>query len=297
MFTSEWCKLQPIEVEAFVLNLRQKKYTLPMFINKMNKLKVLIITNYDIHPTELQNFEMLDHLSGLKRIRFENISIPFLSNTGVQLIKKLHKCSFSMCDVNEAFKSCNVQDSNIMPNLVEMSFDHCNIVEFPVVFSNIVSLKKLNITICHKFSALPEGIGMLVNLESLSLSSCSGLLELPDSITSLSNLKFLDISDCISLGKLPHNMRELGKLEKLDVRGCLKISNLPLSIIELEGGLKHVVCDEETAESFEILSYLLEGLKLEVAQANSSLGFLSTLRRDSYVVTLGMGSAKNKTRR
>ncbi|KAJ1436511.1 Powdery mildew resistance protein, RPW8 domain [Sesbania bispinosa] len=211
-FTSEWCNLQPTEVEALVLNLREKKCTLPMFIKKMNKLKVLIITNYDLYPADIENFELLDHLSNLKRIRLENVSIPLLSKTGVHL-KNLRKCSFFMCNVNEEFENCNIQVSVMLPNLVEMNFDNCNMVELPVVVSNIVSLKSLNITNCHRLSALPEGIGKLVNLESLRLSSCKSLLELPHSITSLLNLKFLNISDCISLKDLPMNIGKLVKLE------------------------------------------------------------------------------------
>ncbi|CAI8609216.1 unnamed protein product [Vicia faba] len=271
-FPSKWCNLQPTEVEALVLNLREKKCTLPMFMKKMTKLKVLIITNYDFYHAELDNFELLDHLSGLRRIRLEKVSIPFLGKTILQL-KNLQKCSFFMCNVNEAFKTCTIQDSEILPNLVEMNFDYCDMVELPNVISYIVSLKKVSITNCHKLSALHEGIGKLVNLESLRLSSCSGLLKLPDSITNIPRLKFLDISGCISLGQLPENMGELVKLEKVNMRGCSSISELPASVMDLEG-LKHVVCDEETAEKWEPFRTILGDIRIEVVQEDFNLDFL-----------------------
>lgn len=93
-----------------MLNLRGKKYRLPMFMKKMNKLKVLIITNYGSNHAEIDNFEMLDRLSGLTRIRLERISInPFLSKTGMQF-KNPKKYSFFECCVNgEAFENCTVQ--------------------------------------------------------------------------------------------------------------------------------------------------------------------------------------------
>jgi Leucine-rich repeat (LRR) protein len=255
-----------------VLNLREKKCTLPMFMKKMNKLKVLIITNYDFYPAELDNFELLDHLSSLRRIRFEKISIPFLGKTIVQL-KNLKNFSFFMCNVSKAFENCTIQDSEILPSLMEMNFDYCDMVELPNVISNTISLKKLSITNCHKLCVLHEGIGNLVNLESLRLTSCSDLLELPNSITNLHRLKFLDISGCISLGQLPENISELEKLEKLNMRGCSSISELPSSIMELKG-LKHVICDEETAEKWEPFRTILGDLRIEVVQEDFNLNFL-----------------------
>ncbi|RDX78683.1 putative disease resistance protein, partial [Mucuna pruriens] len=263
-FTSEWCNLQATEVEVLVLNLREKKRSLPMFMKQMNKLKVLIITNHDFYPAELENFELLDYLSDLKRIRLEKVSIPFLSKTGVPL-KNLHKFSFFMCNVNEAFKNSTIQVSDVVPNLEEMNIDYCDMVELPSGLSDIVSLKKLSITNCHKLSELPEGIGRLVNLESLRLTSCTSLVELPDSVTSLHKLKFLDISDCVSLSKLPENMGELRSLEKLNCRGCTRLTELPYSITDL-GDLRVVVCDEETAALWEPFKTMLSDLTLEVAQ-------------------------------
>ncbi|KAK7263083.1 hypothetical protein RJT34_30667 [Clitoria ternatea] len=271
-FTSDWCNLQPTEVEVLVLNLREKKRTLPKFMNKMSKLEVLIITNYDFYQAEIENFELLDYLSELKRIRLEKVSIPFLSKTGVQL-KNLQKFSFFMCNVSEAFKNGTVQISDVLPNLEEINIDYCGMVELPAGLSNIVSLKKLSITNCHKLSTFPEGIENLVNLESIRLTSCTSLVEFPESITSLQKLKFLDISDCISLSNLPNNIGKLGNLEKLNCRGCSRLAELPDSVTELEG-LRDVVCDEETAALWEPYKTILTDLRLDVTQVDSNLNWL-----------------------
>nr|KYP43400.1 putative disease resistance protein At5g66900 family [Cajanus cajan] len=235
-FTSEWCNLQPTEVEVLVLNLREKKHTLPMFMKKMNKLKVLIITNYDFYRAELENFELLDYLSDLKRIS-------------------------------------TIKISDVLPNLEEMNIDYCDMLQLPNGLSDIVSLKRLSITNCHKLSALPEGIGKLVNLESLRLTSCTSLEELPDSITGLQKLKFLDISDCVSLVKLPENMGELSSLERLNYIGCTRLNELPYSVTEL-GGLRVVVCDEMTTALWEPFRTMRGDIKLDVTQVDFNLNWL-----------------------
>ncbi|TKY55749.1 disease resistance protein [Spatholobus suberectus] len=140
---------------------------------------------------------------------------------------------------------------------------------------DIVSLKKVSITNCHKLSALPEGIEKLVNLESLRLTSCTSLEELPDSITSLHELKFLDISDCVSLSKLPENLEGLRSLERLNCRGCTIFTRLPHKITDL-GGLRVLECDEETAASLEHLRTMLSRLTLKVAQVEFNLNWLSS---------------------
>ena len=65
----------------------------------MSKLKVLIVTNYNFHLTELTNFELLGTLSNLKRIRLERISVlSFVT------LKSLKKLSLYMYNLNHAFK-------------------------------------------------------------------------------------------------------------------------------------------------------------------------------------------------
>lgn len=72
-----WSEILPLKVEILVLNFRTKNYTLPEFVAKMDRLKVLIVTNYGFSSTELGNFQLLGSVPNLKRIRLEKVSIPF----------------------------------------------------------------------------------------------------------------------------------------------------------------------------------------------------------------------------
>ena len=272
MFASDWFNMLPIDVEVLVLNLQAKKYTLPKFMEKMSKLKVLIVTNYGFNLADLENFELLGYLSNLKRIRLEQVSIPSFGKTRLQL-KNLKKLTLFMCNMDEAFKNCATEISDMLPNLVEINIDYCNMVELPSGLCNIGCLKKLSITNCHDLSALPEGIGKMVNLELLRLSSCTDLEVLPDSVRNLQKLKYLDISDCISLIKLPEQMGELCNLEKLYMKGCSRLRDLPPSVMDLER-LEEVICDEEMIGLWEPFQTMLAGLKIVVAKTDISLNWL-----------------------
>ncbi|XP_022725072.1 probable disease resistance protein At5g66890 [Durio zibethinus] len=49
-FSFNWGSIQAPEVEVLVLNFRTKNYTLPVFMEKMEKLKILIVMNNGIYP-------------------------------------------------------------------------------------------------------------------------------------------------------------------------------------------------------------------------------------------------------
>ncbi|KAG2724543.1 hypothetical protein I3760_01G022800 [Carya illinoinensis] len=261
MFSSSWCNIQPPEVEVLVLNFQTKNYQLPKFVEKMDKLKVLVVTNYGFLPAEVSNFQLLGSLPYLKRIRLARLSIPFLCKTPMQM-SSLKKISLFMCSIGRAFRNSTVQVSDAFPNLTDINIDYCkDLVELPDGLCDIAHLKKLSITNCHKLSALPEAIGMLANLEMLRLRSCTDLSELPESIRRLQNLRILDISDCLSISKLPKHIGELCKLEELHLKGCLRLSRqLPESIMDLKQ-LKLVICDEERAKLWEPIKDFLTNLK------------------------------------
>ncbi|KAG7993771.1 hypothetical protein I3843_01G022300 [Carya illinoinensis] len=250
-FSSSWCKIQTPEVKVLVLNFRTENYTLPEFVEKMEELKVLIVTNYGSFPVELGNFQLLGSVPNLKRIRLEKVSIPSICKT-LSASRKLEKISLFMCHIGHAFRTCSIQISDALPNLREINIDYCiNLVELPAGIFDIISLKKLNITNCHKLSKLPEGLGKLRNLEVLRLRSCTELLELPESTESLHNLVVLDISDCLSISKLPKHIGKLCNMKEFHMKGCLALRNqLPPSILDLQH-LKLVGCDEGMAKRWE----------------------------------------------
>ncbi|TKY55745.1 disease resistance protein [Spatholobus suberectus] len=243
MLTPELSNIVKAEVvEVLVLNLRTKKYTFPEFIRKMNELKVLIVTNYDdFYCSEIDNFELLDSLSGLKRIRLEQISVTTFGKW-----HNLRKLSLYNCNTREAFESDRIPISDALPNLVELCIDYCkDLVKLPPGFCDITSIKKLSITRCMEFIALPQDIGNLENLKTLRLSSCARFEEIPASIGKLLQLRFLDISGCVSLHNLPEEIGNLLNLERLHMTGC-SCKMPPSSVTKLEK-LENLICDEETA--------------------------------------------------
>ncbi|XP_031275561.1 probable disease resistance protein At5g66890 [Pistacia vera] len=271
-FSSSWYDIKAPLVEVVVLTIQTKKYTLPNFMEMMDKMKVLIVTNNGFFLAELSNFKILGSLSNLKTIRLERVSIPSFDMTAIQM-KNLLKISLVLCNVGEVFRNSTFHVSDAFPNLKEMDVDYCNdLDELPDGVCDIVSLNKLSITNCHKLTQLPEGIGKLVNLELLRLASCAELEALPDTIGNLSNLNFLDISECLSFNELPIQIGELCSLKTLSMRGC-SACELPASIMNLKK-LEVVRCDEETAYNWEQFEALLTNLKVEEVKEDSDLNWL-----------------------
>ncbi|KAJ4828382.1 hypothetical protein Tsubulata_017840, partial [Turnera subulata] len=258
VFESNWFGVQAPDVEILVLNLQTKNYTLPKFMERMNKLKVLIVNNHGFRQAELTNFALVGSLSNLRRIRLEKVSIPsfFLTSARYYIIRtsvkleKLEKLSLVMCNIGEAFSNPAFNISDAFPNLVEINIDYCNdLVELPAGFCDLIRLKRLSITNCHKLRKLPEDIGNLVNLEILRLNSCTDLSALPHTITSLNNLKILDLSDCLSITELPEEFGKLCSLRKLYMMEC-GVDGLPSSVTKLVD-LKEMIGDREIASVWE----------------------------------------------
>ncbi|KAG5098069.1 hypothetical protein JHK82_047923 [Glycine max] len=247
-------------------------------MEKMSKLKVLIVTNYNFHLTELTNFELLGTLSNLRRIRLERISVHSFVT-----LKTLKKLSLYMCNLNHAFQNGIFLISDAFPNLVDLSIDYCkDMVLLPSGVCDITTLKKLSVTNCHKLFALPQEIGKWVNLELLRLSSCTDLEGLPDSIGMLSNLRHLDISNCISLLNLPEDFGNLCNLRNLYMTSCARCE-LPSSAVNLVN-LKVVICDEETAASWEGFESMLPNLQIEVPQVDVNLNWLYSVHLSLIVL-------------
>lgn len=273
-FSSKWYDMQLPEAEVLVLNFQTKDYALPKFVKNMDKLKVLIVTNHSNFPAELSNFQFIGHLTNLKRIRLERISVPsMITKTNVPL-KNLQKMSLYMCNIGEAFSNSCIQISYLFPNLREMNIDFCNdLVELPVGLCDIIHMKKLSITYCPKLSSIPNEIGKLVNLEVLRLRSCISLLGFPDSIRNLSKLTFLDISDCISIENLPEHMGELCSLRKLNMNHSSRLQELPKSVLDLEN-LKDLICDEEVKELWEPFLPFLTNIAIRFPKEDINLNWL-----------------------
>ncbi|KAM1174751.1 hypothetical protein FF1_027280 [Malus domestica] len=276
-FSSKWHDMQMPQVEVLVLNFQTKNYALPNSVVNMDELKAVIVTNYGFLPAELSNFQLLSSLPNLKRIRLERISIPSITKNPIHLAG-LKKISLFMCNIGEAFNNCAISISSAFPNLEEMNIDYCSdLIELPSEVCDLIKLKKLSVTNCHKLSALPEGIGNLENLEMLRLRSCTELSKLPTSMKYLGKVNFLDISDCFSIKVLPEDIGEMSSLRKINMRQCSRLQELPPSVMGLEQ-LKEVVCDEETKYLWEPFSSYLKNVRIIVAKENMNLNWLHKTR-------------------
>lgn len=273
MFSSTWFNIQSNEVEVLVLNFQTKNYTFPDFVKKMDKLKVLIVTNCGFSHAELCNFHLPGSVPCLKRIVLENVSVPSLCKNLEQL-RSLEKISLLRCNIGLAFKS--IQFSNALPNLVEINIDLCeDIAELLADLCDIICLKKLSITNCYKFSALPQGIGKLANLEVLRLRAFINLLNLPESIRSLHKLTIFDTSYCLKMMWLPEHIGEFCNMEELHMEACLLLrqhyqqwlNQLPPLIQNLKQ-LKLVTCDEEMANLWEPVKEHHTSVKVKVIRSS-----------------------------
>ncbi|KAJ6916190.1 hypothetical protein NC652_018779 [Populus alba x Populus x berolinensis] len=266
-FSSSWSTMQAPEVEVLLLNFQTEKFSLPEFIERMNKLKVLVLHNYGFVPAELSNFPLLGSLSNLKRIRLEKVSIPSLFLTSMKW-RKLEKMSLVMCNIDQAFNKSTNKISDAFPKLVELTIDYCNdLEELPTGFCDLVLLRKLRITNCHKLLALPEDMGNLLDLEVLRLNSCIELTGLPGSIGRLHKLQILDLSECLSVTELPEQIGQLHDLRKLYMIECSSCE-LPSSVENLVR-LKEVIGDQETAMSWNRFKPCLPSLTIKVHKENN----------------------------
>ncbi|KAK9948822.1 hypothetical protein M0R45_004383 [Rubus argutus] len=262
--------IQLAEVEVLVLNFQTKKYAFPEFVAEMANLKVLIVTSHGFLPAELSNFQVLGLLPNLKRIRLERISIASIAKNRVEL-KSVKKISLFLCSIGQVFTNSSFQISDAFPNLVELNIDYCSdLVELPVDLCDLIHLKTLSITHCHKLSALPSEIGKLINLEVLRLKSCTDLVTFPASTKDLEKLSFLDISDCFSIKELPYDIGEISTLKKINMRQCSRVEELPVSVLNLEQ-LQEVICDEETKGSWELFNL---NIKIRVLKEDFNLNWL-----------------------
>ena len=205
-------------------------------------------------------------------LKVERICIP----SSFVTLKNLKKLSLYLCDTREAFENSNMPISDAFPNLEELNIEYSkDMVGLPKGLCNITSLKMLSISSCHKLSSLPQEIGNLENLKVLRLNSCTDLEEIPNSVGRLSNLRDMDISNCINLPNLPEEFGNLCNLRILCMRSCARCE-LPSSIINLKN-LKEVVCDEETAFSWEPFKPMLPNLKIDVPPLDVNLNWLHAI--------------------
>ncbi|GLJ30695.1 hypothetical protein SUGI_0608150 [Cryptomeria japonica] len=274
MNKEDWCHMNFPRTEALVLNFSASEYCLPPFLQTMHKLKVLVIVNYNSKRATLEGLSVLSSLSQLKSLRLERMIVPPLHNY-CQSWEKLEKLSLSLCDGSEIMKWMQTSLCFNLPNLVELTIDHCsNLEELPACICNMTSLQKLSVTNCHDLYKLSDDLGKLSSLQMLRLYACPCLEELPYSICKLKHLKFLDISLCEYMQQLPDEFGQLSSLKVLDMRECSHVKKIPKSANGLKS-LVRVICDEKIGRQWTaIKASSIPRLHVEVAEEHFHLDWL-----------------------
>ncbi|KAL6139648.1 hypothetical protein ACLB2K_057950 [Fragaria x ananassa] len=223
------------EAEVLILNFQSEtSFALPEFVERMHKLKMLLVLNYSGCYVEMDNFELLGSLSNLRSLRLDGINFSCIIKSPVQL-KNLHKLylragSYEVEEEDEWSYDHEdpVELSHVFPNINEMVIEAFDFWECPAGLCELVHLTNLKIISSGRNSfELPEAIGNLVSLEVLKLENFGVL---PDSIGNLKKLKLLIISRFYSKDALPESIGNLVSLEVLRVEDCKNLSAVPDSI-------------------------------------------------------------------
>lgn len=259
MSEMDWLQMECPKTEVVVLNFSSSGYFLPPFLDRMPRLRALILINYNTSNALLHNASVFSSLTNLRSLWLEKISLPLLPDTTIPL-KNLQKVSLVLCDVSKSVNHSVFGLHLLFPRLSELTLDHCiNLTELPSGICQMPTLTSLSVTNCDSLEELPSELGRLNSLEILRLSACPSLKRLPEGVGSLVRLKYLDVSQCVKLGCLPERIGGCVSLEKIDMRECPQMRALPSSVPSLLC-LRRVICDEEISCLWNELEKATPGL-------------------------------------
>ncbi|KAL6318045.1 hypothetical protein AAG906_031112 [Vitis piasezkii] len=273
MGETDWFQMDLPKAEVLILNFSSSEYFLPPFIDRMPKLRALILINYSTSTAILNNVEVFSKLTNLRSLWFEKISIPEFPKATIPM-KSLKKIFLVLCKIANSLDQSVVDLPQMFPCLAELTMDHCDdLCELPSSISRMHSLECMSITNCHSLQELPADLGKLNSLQILRIYDCPSLKTLPPGLCELKCLKYLDISQCVGLECLPEGIGGLLKLEKIDMRKCSRIRNLPKSAASLQL-LRHVICDEEISWLWKDVETAVPGVHVEFARECFDLDWL-----------------------
>lgn len=273
MGETDWFQMDLPKAEVLILNFSSSEYFLPPFIDRMPKLRALILINYSTSTAILNNVEVFSKLTNLRSLWFEKISIPEFPKATIPM-KSLKKIFLVLCKIANSLDQSVVDLPQMFPCLAELTMDHCDdLCELPSSISRMHSLECMSITNCHSLQELPADLGKLNSLQILRIYDCPSLKTLPPGLCELKCLKYLDISQCVGLECLPEGIGGLLRLEKIDMRKCSRIRNLPKSAASLQL-LRHVICDEEISWLWKDVEMAVPGVHVEFARECFDLDWL-----------------------
>ena len=269
----DWFQMDLPKAEVLILNFFSSEYFLPPFIDRMPKLRALVLINYSTATAILNNVEVFSNLTNLRSLWFEKISTPQFPKPTIPM-KSLKKIFLVLCKIANSLDQSVLDLPWMFPCLTELTVDHCDdLYDLPSSICRMQSLECMSISNCHSLQELPADLGKLNSLQILRIYDCPSLKKLPISICELKCLKYLDISQCVGLGCLPEGIGGLLMLEKIDMRKCSRIRNLPKSAASLQL-LRCVVCDEDISWLWKDVEKAVPGVHVEFARECFDLDWL-----------------------
>ncbi|RCV30154.1 hypothetical protein SETIT_6G071500v2 [Setaria italica] len=186
-------------------------------------------------PTPSSNFASLKELALNRNL----ISVDFLSAFG--RLKSLHQLDLH-CFLDNELDIDLDSGSDLGPifswigqhkNLTSLGLFGCNFSGVPpILLSNFMNLKNLEIDNCDLPSPVLHAVGNLTGLQTLEMHYCTTYGSMPSSIGNLTNLRNLYILSWFS-GPMPAAIGELTNLRNLYIEGAGFSGPMPDAIGEL----------------------------------------------------------------
>ncbi|WCJ43268.1 Disease resistance protein (TIR-NBS-LRR class) family [Euphorbia peplus] len=144
---------------------------------------------------------------------------------------------------------------SFLPHSLEtLSLADCKLSDIPIDFSNLSSLKYLNLS-RNSIRCLPETIHSLRKLEFLVLDHCDTLQSLPELPTSLKELSAEKCTSLETIANLPHGTRSFklnlsGSMKLVEIQGLFKLE--PITDINKEIANKLNLFNLEAVRSIKL---------------------------------------------
>ncbi|KAI3846582.1 hypothetical protein MKX03_036152 [Papaver bracteatum] len=254
---------------------------------------------------ELENLNYLDlssniftetsvpsFLGSLQNLKYLNLSSRFCVEN-LQWLSNLSSLQYLDMSYNVFINASSnwLHTVNMISSLLELRLHYCDLyLNFPSIsYSNLTSLKVLDLGYSGVNSTLPEWIYSLTSLEKLDIGHNNFRGTISEAIGNLANLTSLDISTNEFEGEIPETLGNLCNLQSLDLssnyfRGEIHFLANPSSCIG--SSLMSISLDEnqfsgplpDQLGSFKNLEYLSFMANSFSGQIPSSLGELSSLK-------------------
>lgn len=183
---------------------------------QLENLNYLDLSSNTFSETSLPSF-----LGSLRNLRYLNLSRSFDSVENIHWLSNLSSLQYldmSYVDLENASSNW-FHAVTMIPSLLELHLRYCNLYpNFPSIsYSNLTSLKVLDLSYTGLNSTLPEWFYNLTSLEKLDIHYNSFRGTISEAIGNLVNLTNLDISSNDFEGEIPETFGNLCNLQALDL--------------------------------------------------------------------------------